>query len=158
MNDSVRVRTAQLTDLPELAGLFRLYLEFYGVRPDTEDGPEAFLTDRLKNGDAVVLLAETNGAGVGFAQVYPTFSSLAMKTVWTLNDLYVRPEARGAGAGRALVRACLERARAAGAAGVQLETAPDNRVAQALYETEGFGRGEYLTYFRTVDTGADALG
>ncbi|MEU8852546.1 GNAT family N-acetyltransferase [Streptomyces sp. NPDC048564] len=156
--DDVRVRAAAPADLPELAELFRLYLAFYGVEPDGGEGPEAFLTDRLKNGDAVLLLAETEGGSVGFAQVYPTFSSLAMKPVWTLNDLYVRAGARGAGAGRALVRACVERARAAGATGVQLETGPDNRVAQALYEAEGFSRGEYLTYFRAVDTGVDASG
>ncbi|MFF8593341.1 GNAT family N-acetyltransferase [Streptomyces sp. NPDC015220] len=158
MNDSVRVRTAVLADLPELTGLFRLYLEFYGVEPADDEGPRTFLADRLKNGDAILLLAETDARAVGFAQVYPTFSSLSMRPVWTLNDLYVRAEARGDGAGRALVRSCLERARAAGAAGVQLETAPDNHVARDLYESEGFGRGHYLTYFRATDTGADASG
>ncbi|MEU9002477.1 GNAT family N-acetyltransferase, partial [Streptomyces sp. NPDC048551] len=66
---------------------------------------------------------------------------------WILNDLYVAPSGRRTGAGRALLREVLRRARAEGVAGVQLETAYDNRRAQALYESEGFVREEFHVYF-----------
>ncbi|GAA2466332.1 N-acetyltransferase [Streptomyces macrosporus] len=151
MSTTLSVRTATVADLPAVTDLFLRYLEFYGVAVPDEERPAAFLAERLKNGDSVVLLAETPAGPVGFAQVYRTFSSLSMGTVWTLNDLYVREEARGAGAGRALVRACLEHARAAGAVGIQLETAPDNHVAQSLYDSEGFERERFVAYHRSLD-------
>ncbi|MFE2166717.1 GNAT family N-acetyltransferase, partial [Streptomyces sp. NPDC059447] len=87
---------------------------------------------------------------VGFAQVYRAFSSLSMDTAWILNDLYVAPEGRRTGAGRALLREVLRRAREAGVTGVQLETAYDNTVAQGLYEAEGFVREEFHVYFHEL--------
>jgi ribosomal protein S18 acetylase RimI-like enzyme len=54
--------------------------------------------------------------------------------------LGVAPEARGQGVGRALVEACLERARAAGRTGLAIVTAPSWTDAQRLYERVGFRR------------------
>ncbi len=57
-----------------------------------------------------------------------------------LRMLGVAPEARGRGAGRALVQACIERAQAAGKAVLTLRTAPEMTAAQSLYESIGFSR------------------
>jgi len=54
--------------------------------------------------------------------------------------LAVAPEARGAGVGTALVRACLVRARAEGRARVWLHTTPEMTQAHRIYEREGFVR------------------
>lgn len=118
------------------------------MKVEDPDRPRAFLAQRIRAGESLVLLADVPGAGtVGFAQVYRTFSSLALRPVWILSDLYVDPSGRRTGAGRALLRDVLRRAREAGAAGVQLETAYDNRVAQSLYEAEGFERDALHVYF-----------
>ncbi|MEV8530674.1 GNAT family N-acetyltransferase [Streptomyces sp. NPDC051211] len=151
MNESPTVRVAQETDLDVAAGLFRGYLDFYGVQVEDPEQPRAFLADRMRAGESLVLLAEVAGKGtVGFTQVYRTFSSLSMKPLWILNDLYVAPAGRRTGAGRALLLETVRRAREAGAAGVQLETAYDNRIAQALYESEGFVREEFHAYFHDL--------
>ncbi len=55
-----------------------------------------------------------------------------------LEDLFVRRSARGAGLGRALVEAAVERARARGCGRVDLDAASDNHAALALYERVGF--------------------
>ncbi|MGH3589235.1 MAG: GNAT family N-acetyltransferase, partial [Pseudonocardia sp.] len=92
----VSVRRATTTDVDALLPLFLGYLEFYGA----EHPPErvrAFLSDRMEGDDAVAFLAETGDRAVGLAQVYPTFSSLGLRPVWTLNDLFVDPGARGTG-------------------------------------------------------------
>ncbi|MFF1408742.1 GNAT family N-acetyltransferase [Streptomyces sp. NPDC058289] len=154
----VVLRQAGEADLDTAAELFRGYLEFYEVEVEDPERPRAFLAERLAGGDSFILLAEVPGAGtVGFTQVYPMFSSLAMKPAWLLGDLYVAPAGRRTGAGRALLREVLRRAREAGVSGVQLETAYDNLVAQGLYEAEGFVREEFHMYFHDLsETGSGA--
>ncbi|WP_030199625.1 GNAT family N-acetyltransferase [Streptomyces sp. NRRL S-87] len=144
----VVVREAGAADLGVLSELFLGYLEFYEVPVADPGRPRAYLAERMAKGESIVLLAERpDGTVVGFTQIYPTFSSLEMRPIWVLYDLYVAPAGRRTGAGRALLRAALDRARAAGVAGVQLETAYDNHVAQGLYEAEGFVREEFHVYF-----------
>ncbi|MEV7173124.1 N-acetyltransferase family protein [Streptomyces sp. JL4002] len=153
-HSAVAVRVAGEADVDTAAALFRGYLDFYEVAPADPDAPRAFLAERIAKDESLVLLADVPGAGtVGFAQVYRTFSSLSLKAGWVLNDLYVAPSGRRTGAGRALLHEVLRRAREAGVAGVQLETAYDNAVAQSLYESEGFVREEFHVYFH--DLGAE---
>ncbi|MFJ5549298.1 GNAT family N-acetyltransferase [Streptomyces sp. NPDC093225] len=150
--DGVAVREAGAADLAVLSELFLGYLEFYEVPVADPGRPRAYLAERMAKGESVVLLAERpDGTAVGFTQIYPTFSSLEMRPIWVLYDLFVAPAGRRTGAGRALLRTALDRARAAGVAGVQLETAYDNRVAQGLYEAEGFVREEFHVYFHGLD-------
>lgn len=148
---AVVVREAGGADVDTAAALFRGYLDFYEVKVADPDQPRAFLAERIAKGESLVLLADAPGAGtVGLAQVYRTFSSLALRPLWILSDLYVDPSGRRTGAGRALLREVARRAREAGAAGVQLETAYDNTVAQGLYEAEGFVREEFHIYFQDL--------
>ena len=55
-----------------------------------------------------------------------------------LAELYVVPEYRGTGLGRALLRGCLDLSRELGADRIELGTSEDDRGARALYESEGF--------------------
>ncbi len=146
-----RVRRATEHDLPVVVELFTGYLSFYEIAAPAER-VSAFLADRLRRGDSVLLLAEADGSAVGFAQVFPTLSSLDLAPLWTLADLFVVPAARGTGVGRTLLRAVCDRATAAGAASVALETAHTNVAAQALYESEGFDRDTvYRVYSRSLN-------
>lgn len=145
---TTRVRAATDADLDDVARLFAGYLAFYGRTPDVP-AARAFLAARQADGDAVLLVADVDGTLVGFAQCYPTWSSLSLARAWVLNDLYVDASARGAGAGRALVRGVLAAARAAGAVSVTLETATTNRTAQALYVAEGFTRDDEFWVYAT---------
>jgi ribosomal protein S18 acetylase RimI-like enzyme len=54
--------------------------------------------------------------------------------------LAVRPDARGAGAGRALLAAVVERARTVGVSHLLLLTQPEMKAAHHLYEEAGFDR------------------
>ncbi|MEU8434386.1 GNAT family N-acetyltransferase [Streptomyces sp. NPDC029216] len=148
----VVLRVAGEADLDTAAELFRGYLDFYEVTATDPAAPREFLAERIAKGESLVLLADAPGVPgtVGFAQVYQAFSSLSLRTAWILNDLYVAPAGRRTGAGRALLREVLRRAREAGVAGVQLETAYDNHIAQGLYESEGFVREEFHVYFHDL--------
>jgi GNAT superfamily N-acetyltransferase len=51
-----------------------------------------------------VLIAEADGASIGFALFFHNFSTFEGRPGLYLEDLFVLPEARGAGAGKALLR------------------------------------------------------
>jgi ribosomal protein S18 acetylase RimI-like enzyme len=146
---NVTVESADPQDLDAVIGLFSQYLTFYEVTQPPER-IRAFIRQRFEDGDSLVLVARSGGATVGFAQVYPTQESLSLGSAWVLYDLFVAPDARGLGAGRALVRAVLARAAEAGVVYVSLDTAKDNTRAQKLYEQEGFVRDTHFLHYGQV--------
>lgn len=143
------VRRAAPDDLDALVPLFDGYRVFYRKRSDPE-AARGFLADRLGAGDSVIFLARLEDVPVGFTQLYPLYSSVRMRRVWVLNDLYVVPAARRQGVAEALMNAAHDFARGDGAAAVQLATEHDNTNAQALYERLGYERD---TDFRTYELG-----
>lgn len=133
---TLSIRLAHVHDLDALAPLFDAYRQFYGQRADLPRA-HAFLAERFAHHESMILLAERDGAAVGFTQLYPLFSSVRTARVYLLNDLFVAASARRAGVARALLIAAAEHARALGAAGLSLSTALDNAPAQALYASLG---------------------
>ena len=167
-NVSVDVRPATDDDVDAVVNLFRQYLRFYDQEvPEAE--ARAYLTARRDASDSVLLVAVPGSDGgeappgdrpetvgprlLGFAQSYPTWSSVSLSRSWVLNDLFVTPAARGTGAARALVQDMCRRAKEAGAIRVSLATAWDNVAAQGLYESEGFVRDQHFHHYAYV-TGA----
>src|SRR5688572_21475277 len=134
---SLEIRRATLSDLDQLAPLFDAYRMFY-EQPQDAALARAFLHERIERDQSVALLAVIDGAAVGFTQLYPTFSSVRAARVWVLNDLYVDRSARRQGVAQALLTAAAMFARDDGAIRLELETTPDNRNAQALYESGGW--------------------
>jgi ribosomal protein S18 acetylase RimI-like enzyme len=148
----IRVRRAESGDVSVVCSLFGGYLDFYGVSVDAFR-VRSFLNARLARDDSLIFLAEakTGEPAIGFAQIYPTFSSLALASMWILNDLFVSPRARRLGVGRALVCACIGEAQRAGVNSIELQTARDNHAAQSLYELEGFEQETtFVSYHRTT--------
>jgi GNAT superfamily N-acetyltransferase len=125
-----------------LAALFDGYRMFYG-QPSDLARAAGFLRERIERGESSVLIAlADDGAGLGFTQLYPLFSSVRAARIEILNDLFVAPGARGQGVGRALLRAAEGSARARGAVRLVLSTALDNHAAQALYAAAGWTRDD----------------
>lgn len=146
----VNIRQAGTADLDVVAALFDQYRQFYQQASDPA-GARAFLAARMERGESIVLIAEVLGEGVGFTQLYPTFSSVNMSRVWILNDLFVRGDARGRGIARALLAAATGQAELQGARRLSLSTARDNHVAQALYQSDGWVRDDvYLSYSKAL--------
>jgi ribosomal protein S18 acetylase RimI-like enzyme len=142
MRMSITVRQATIHDLEIVAPLFDAYRVFYGQPMDIEQSTR-FLRERFQHHDSVVLLAlDEEGAGVGFVQLYPFFTSVRLARLYVLNDLFVASNARRRGVGAALMHEATDFARAMGAFGMTLATAHTNAPAQRLYESLGWKRDE----------------
>ncbi len=139
---------ASLKDLDLIAPLFDLYRQFYKQSSDLQSAKE-FLSGRIANNESVIFWAldEDNIEGMGFVQLYPLFSSVGMKRLWLLNDLYVHEDYRKMGVGEALMKRSGEFAVETNAKGIILETQKTNSQAQNLYDKLGYKRDKEHYYF-----------
>ncbi len=132
---------AGVEHLEEVAALFDDYRVFY-KRPPDAPGATKFIGERLRQNDSVIFFARARSEGaralLGFTQLYPSFSSVSMKRLWILNDLYVAAQGRRQGIARALIERARQLAEETGAKGLILETAIDNVPARGLYDACGF--------------------
>ena len=133
--------------LDDLVALFDGYRQFYGQRSDLA-AARAFLGDRIDRDESVIYIAYADGGeAAGFTQLYPSFSSVSLKRLWVLNDLFVRSDIRRGGVGRALLERARQHALETGAKGLVLNTARTNKAAQTLYESCDWRReDEFLQY------------
>ncbi|MEZ0090450.1 GNAT family N-acetyltransferase [Streptacidiphilus sp. EB129] len=99
--------------------------------------------DRAERAELLVAVDPESGALLGsvtFAPPGSPYADLAEGQEGEFRMLAVSPEARGRGAGEALVRACLERARELGLPRVVMSTQAEMVHAHRIYERLGFVR------------------
>ena len=100
----IEVRPAVSEDVPLILRLVRELAAFERA-PDAVEASEAMLHDALfERRFAEAVIAALDGAPAGFALFFHNFSTWTGKPGIYLEDLYVTPEARGAGVGTALLR------------------------------------------------------
>lgn len=137
-------------DLPELMPMLRGYCDFYGVDPTDEKLTGLVRALIAAPDEGLQLIARrqdgTAGIPVGFATIFWTWQTLYAARVGVLNDLYVTPQSRGTGTGRALLAHCLQVCHDRGAEKLVWETAPDNATAQRLYDGIGAEKSTWITY------------
>jgi GNAT superfamily N-acetyltransferase len=129
------VRPIGRQELDELLPLVAGYQRFYGAEPDVERNRRFFSRFLHPSDEGLLLGAWLDGGLAGFATLYWFFSSTKAAESVLMNDLFVREDVRGAGIGRALINRALDEARRHGAAHLEWFTAPDNVVAQRLYDS-----------------------
>lgn len=145
----IHIVQAKEEHIPILIPLLDKYRVFYDQISD-EQAAERFLESRMKNKDSVIFLAIYKGSPAGFTQLYPSFSSVSLKPIFILNDLYVIHEFRNKGIGEVLLNYAKEYCKLLEYKGLALETAIDNP-AQKLYERLGWNKNTTtLHYFWEV--------
>jgi GNAT superfamily N-acetyltransferase len=143
----LRIVRAEREHLEAVIPLFDEYREFYEANSD-HSAARAFLTERMERAESVIFLAYLGlHEPVGFTQLYPSFSSVSLKRLWILNDLFVRLDVRRGGVGRALLERARQHAVETGAKGLVLSTAVTNNPAQALYESAGWRRDDEFIHY-----------
>jgi GNAT superfamily N-acetyltransferase len=148
------IRRAVAADRQRLEPLVRAYIDFYREpQPSVErlDALLALLAERPEVGAQFVAEGEAGSGGeggaelLGFATVYLTFDTIAARRVAIMNDLFVAPDDRNLGLGRALIARCHAFARESDCALLQWVTAADNDTARALYNKLAM-RTSWVTY------------
>ena len=148
---AISVRLARRADAPTLGKLGALLVRthfdfdpkrFLPVTPQTEERYGAYLASQLDDPDTVLLVAEGEGAIVGYT--YATVEGYDYMSLrgpaGVLNDVVVDPSYRGRGIGRMLLDATIDALKARGVPRVVLSTAERNEAAQHLFERSGFRR------------------
>ncbi len=126
---------------PDVGTMLRFVRELaaFEREPDAVETTEPMLHEALFGAHpaAEALIAERDGAAIGFAIFYHTFSTwTGRRGIW-LDDLYVTPEARGSGAGTALLKALAGIAVDRGCARLEWWVLDWNAPAIAFYRAKG---------------------
>lgn len=142
----MKISTVTQATIGEVVPLFNAYREFYGQPSDIQQA-EQFIRERVERAESIIFLAYLEEGPVGFAQLFPVFSSVAMKRAFLLNDLFVAKQARKQGVAQALMEQCYAYCQQEEARYMMLETATDNVQAQKLYEKMGMTIDEKVYYY-----------
>lgn len=148
-SESVTVRPIAAADAARWRELFTAYGVFYETAFTDEvlDGVWAWLMDAQH--PLLCLVALHDDRVVGFAHVRDQPDTFTAGPGWYLDDLYTEPEARGCGAGTALIAAIEQHAGARGGGTVRWMTALDNERAQRVYDRLAT-RTTWVTYEKEV--------
>ena len=117
-----------------------LYDSVYATAPDAEKTMRRFLADLSADSYSCLFVAEREGEVIGFlsGELREGSPAFEPKTWAAVEDVYVAPDHRSLGVGRALFEACQEWAQRKGANGVSLQVAAGNTRARKLYKSLGF--------------------
>ena len=141
-----RPRRATVADAPALGTMLNAFNCEFGSATPGAAALSARIAELLAapapepagHGTAALIAGDGSDGPAGFAilRLRPSLYSAHREAY--LAELYVAPERRGQGLGRALLTATLELARELGADRIELGTSETDRAARALYESMGF--------------------
>jgi ribosomal protein S18 acetylase RimI-like enzyme len=148
------VRLAAAPDADAVGALLDAFNTEFG---EPTPGPKALarrMRELLAGPDTAILLAGEGPDGLALLRFRPAIWSAGLECY--LAELYVVPDRRGRGLGRALMDAAIGHARERGADLIDLGTSDDDVAARGLYESLGFsnregGRDGPVTYFYELE-------
>jgi GNAT superfamily N-acetyltransferase len=139
-----RLRTATAGDIPLILSLIRALADYEKLSAEctaTEYGLRATLFPGDGSAPAAhVVIAEHDGAPAGFALYFFNYSTFLAKPGLYLEDLFVRPEHRGQGIGKALLLHLARLANARGCSRMEWSVLDWNQPAIDFYEKLGARR------------------
>lgn len=136
-----RIRRIEPGDDAAIAAIIRTVMPEFGADGPgfaIHDAEVAAMSAHYAASGHVYYVIERAGRVIGGAGIAPL--SGATEGVCELRKMYFLPEARGIGAGAAMMQICLDSARALGYRQCYLETLTGMDAAQKLYERSGFAR------------------
>ncbi|HEX3293123.1 MAG TPA: GNAT family N-acetyltransferase [Solirubrobacterales bacterium] len=135
-DDALAVRRATPGDAPQVARLLHDFQREYDEPSPGVEALEERYEELIRNKEMIVLLGGDGPDGFAQLRFRPWVYSAGLHSY--LEELYVVPDLRGNGLGRALLEAAMETARTEGAEQMELGTSEDDVAARKLYESSGF--------------------
>jgi len=150
MTPGLKIRAAVPTDVPVIVALIGALAEYEKAAPGALSLNEHLLRDALFGARPAVegLVAELDDGVAGYALFFHNFSSWRGKRGVFLEDIFVRPELRGRGIGKALFGEVTRVARERGCARVEWIVLDWNQTAIDFYKSQGAAPLEDWTVFR----------
>ncbi len=135
---AVEIRSATPADAGIIYGFIRALAEYEKLL-DEVDATEGDVAEALfgENPRAFCDIAEDDGRPVGFALWFYNYSTFRGRHGIYLEDLFVVPEARGLGAGKALLRRLAQRCEEEGLARLEWSVLDWNASSIAFYDSLG---------------------
>jgi GNAT superfamily N-acetyltransferase len=140
MADELRIRAVTEEDVETLFGLILELATYEKLSTEVTGDAEVLARSLFVERTAEALLAEVGGEAVGYAIVCGTFSSFECKGGIWIEDIYVRPESREAGIGRALFAQIAAMAADRGLPRVEWAALDWNELALGFYDRLGARR------------------
>ncbi len=157
---TIVVRRAEAADAPVLLDLIDQLADYERLdRPDASARARLIEDGFGASPRFAALIAETSGEAQGYAITFPTYSTFLARPTLYLEDIFVRPAARGRKIGAALFRHLARQAYDEGYGRLEWMVLDWNRLAIDFYERAGARRMvEWLPYRLTRDDLGRLLG
>ncbi len=153
------IRPAERADVPVIAELIRGLAHFEQLEHEVTMTEERLAANLFgPHHYAETLIAEEDDKPVGFALFFHNFSTFLAKPGIYLEDLFVIPESRGHGIGRALLKELARLAVERGCGRLEWSVLDWNREAIAFYERLGARPNSEWTIYRLTGEALSALG
>lgn len=139
MSQAFLIRPIEPRDDAAIAAIIRAVMPEFGAGGEgfaIHDAEVDAMCEAYREPRSIYFVVEIDGKVVGGGGVAPLDDG--EPDVCELRKMYFMPEARGFGAGNAMIERCLDAARALGFGRCYLETLTGMDAAQALYRKHGF--------------------
>lgn len=154
----VCIRAARESDTPVILNFITALAEYERLAHEVVSTVESLRTQLFgANPSAEVALAEIDNQPVGFALFFHNFSTFKSKRGLYLEDLFVLPEARGKGAGKALLLHLAKLARERGCARMEWSVLDWNKPSIDFYLSLGAEPMDEWTVYRLTEEKLKAL-
>lgn len=155
---SISIRPAVEPDLDLIIGFIRALADYERLASEVRLDRAVLATHLFGSAPkAEVLIAERDGTAVGFALFFHNFSTFEGRPGIYLEDLFVDPEARAAGAGKALLAALASLALERGCARLEWSVLDWNMLAIDFYRSLGAKSMDEWTINRVEGAALSAL-
>ncbi|MDR3212214.1 MAG: GNAT family N-acetyltransferase [Planctomycetota bacterium] len=141
------IRPITTADLDIMVVLIRELAVYENLLPQVEVDAESLRQWLFTDSKAEALLVEAEGEVVGYAIFFTTFSTFAGRPGLFLEDLFIRPDARGKGCGTAVLQYLASLAEKRGYVRLEWNCLDWNHSAHSFYQSLGAQRlHEWLPY------------
>jgi ribosomal protein S18 acetylase RimI-like enzyme len=151
MNE-LRIEKAMPNDVPQIIALVREFAEYENLSDFCEVTQERLsvaLFGETKVAEAIILFEEN--VAIGYAIFYPNFASFRGQCGFYLEDIYIKDEFRGRGAGEMMLKYIAKLAQSRGFERIDFQVLEWNAPAIEFYEKLGAKRDEEERHFKFTD-------